>query len=173
MNIDENLGTRAQEALKRLRGALGLTQQQLAVQLGRAVVTVARWETARPPSGEALGELLRLALESGQRELAHEFKLAMLEEGGAGATIEESTFMFLLRSLLRNRHIPAVAKIARTITRELHAGASTLAKEVQGGAKLYGADAEDLEYTITGAQLSLAADAKNERKKSNVQARAK
>lgn len=66
--------TRSQCAVIQLRKTLGLTQQELAVQMGKAVVTIARWETSRPPTGVALVELEQVALNGGQRELATMFK---------------------------------------------------------------------------------------------------
>lgn len=39
-------------AMKRLRKIRGLSQQALAVKLGMAISTIARWETSDPPSGE-------------------------------------------------------------------------------------------------------------------------
>ena len=48
-------------AVKTFRGVLGVTQQDLSEKLGITVRTVARWETAVPPKGKALGMLLKLA----------------------------------------------------------------------------------------------------------------
>lgn len=62
-----------QQAIVELRRRLGLTQQDLAVHLGKAVVTIARWETARPPRGESLAALVRMAEAAGHDDLAAAF----------------------------------------------------------------------------------------------------
>lgn len=58
-----------QQAIVELRQRLGLTQQDLAIHLGKAVVTIARWETARPPRGESLAALVRVAKATGHEDL--------------------------------------------------------------------------------------------------------
>jgi len=62
-----------QQAIVELRRRLGMTQQALAVHLGKAVVTVARWETTRPPKGESLVALIRMAQAAGHDDLAAVF----------------------------------------------------------------------------------------------------
>jgi len=62
-----------QQAIVELRRRLGMTQQDLAIHLGKAVVTVARWETARPPRGESLAALVRMAQAAGHDDLAAVF----------------------------------------------------------------------------------------------------
>jgi transcriptional regulator with XRE-family HTH domain len=49
------------EAVRILRQHFDETQQQFAARLNTAVITVARWETSRPPSGAALRQLCTLA----------------------------------------------------------------------------------------------------------------
>jgi transcriptional regulator with XRE-family HTH domain len=46
------------KAVRDLRHHFGDTQQQFAQRMGTAVITIARWETKRPPSGESLQKLL-------------------------------------------------------------------------------------------------------------------
>ena len=50
----------ASEAVRRLRAFLGETQEQFALRMNTAVVTIARWETSRPPGGKALKALEKL-----------------------------------------------------------------------------------------------------------------
>lgn len=74
--------TPIQENVVALRKALGLTQQDLAVRMGRAINTVARWETSREPAGISLLQLRDFALTSGLPEIAAGFKspLSFYEE---------------------------------------------------------------------------------------------
>jgi transcriptional regulator with XRE-family HTH domain len=66
--------THVQQAVIDLRAALGgITQQELAVRMGKAVVTIARWETSRPPSGPELFGLCGFALAEGLPEIALDF----------------------------------------------------------------------------------------------------
>ena len=64
-----------------LRTALGMTQQQFAVEIVKtAIGTVAVWETGRPPKGDVLLRLADVAWEHGQWLLAEEFSKLFLEE---------------------------------------------------------------------------------------------
>jgi transcriptional regulator with XRE-family HTH domain len=66
--------THVQQAVIDLRAALGgITQQELAVRMGKAVVTIARWETSRPPSGPELFGLCGFALAEGLPGIALDF----------------------------------------------------------------------------------------------------
>jgi transcriptional regulator with XRE-family HTH domain len=49
------------DAVQKLRSHFGETQQQFAQRIGAAVITVARWETSRPPSGKSLEQLRDIA----------------------------------------------------------------------------------------------------------------
>lgn len=53
--------TRLSDAVAALRKRMGLTQPQFAALLKVTLVTVARWETTRPPSGDTLIVLRRLS----------------------------------------------------------------------------------------------------------------
>jgi transcriptional regulator with XRE-family HTH domain len=58
----------ASQAVIELRQAMGMTQQQFAVQvLGTAVTTVARYETSHPPSGKMLVTLSDIAMEQSHK----------------------------------------------------------------------------------------------------------
>jgi transcriptional regulator with XRE-family HTH domain len=56
-------------AVKSLRQALGETQQQFAYRMKRAIRTVSRWETTRPPTGR---ELYQLELEARRNHLTEQ-----------------------------------------------------------------------------------------------------
>jgi hypothetical protein len=55
-----------------------MTQEQLADLMGVGVITVCRWETRRPPTGERLSQLELCALRLGQMGLAELFHHAAL-----------------------------------------------------------------------------------------------
>ena len=58
------------DAVRRLRLALGETQQQFAARTGLAISTVVRYELSRPPRGNALEQFKALAEKNGLREIA-------------------------------------------------------------------------------------------------------
>jgi transcriptional regulator with XRE-family HTH domain len=68
--------THVQEALVAMRGRLNLTQQQLAIALKVATVTVGRWESIRSPTGSSLTALASFAHEAGDEESAKIFHQA-------------------------------------------------------------------------------------------------
>ena len=72
--------TEVQEAVIELRRNLNLTQQMLALQMGKAMMTVSRWERFRPPTGRSLEELESFARRVGQIELARVFQGARWAE---------------------------------------------------------------------------------------------
>jgi transcriptional regulator with XRE-family HTH domain len=57
--------------LRDARSALGMTQQELAVDLGKAVVSVARWETSREPPLSVMHDLLDKAQKKGLFAIAN------------------------------------------------------------------------------------------------------
>lgn len=75
-------------AVVRLRKALGDTQQAFASRLGTAITTVARYETIRPPRGNALVQFTQLAKSKGELELAKVFEDALSEEFGGPVRVE-------------------------------------------------------------------------------------
>lgn len=79
------------EAVIRLREALGENQQQFANRLGTAITTIARYETSRPPSGQILLYLARLAVEYDRHEEAILFRESFQQSAGLGPpqTIDE------------------------------------------------------------------------------------
>jgi len=68
------------EAVRRLRAALGDTQQQFSRRLGLAIATVVRYEHTRPPKGAALLHLERIARAQGLDKLAATFRRAFHED---------------------------------------------------------------------------------------------
>lgn len=65
------------QAIRCLRKALGLTQQEFAYRIPTAVRTIARWENNYPPHGQSLVRLAQLATAQGLEELAATFVRAL------------------------------------------------------------------------------------------------
>jgi DNA-binding transcriptional regulator YiaG len=65
------------EAVRKLRGHFGETQQQFAARVNSAIITVARWETTRPPSGKSLEQLLAIARSEALTECSNLFEQAL------------------------------------------------------------------------------------------------
>ncbi len=70
-------------AVRELRLALGDTQQSFAQRLGLAISTVVRYELTRPPKGNALRMLARVAEENKLASVATCFRQALAAELGA------------------------------------------------------------------------------------------
>ena len=64
--------------VKSLRRELGDTQEQFAKRMGAVVRTIARWESERPPTGDALRRLATVARQAGLSQLANAFDRARL-----------------------------------------------------------------------------------------------
>jgi transcriptional regulator with XRE-family HTH domain len=105
-------------AVKKLRLALGDTQQQFAARLGLAISTVVRYELTRPPKGRALRQLADVAHKNREFELAFIFHTALVEElGWEMPNFEEPDpeIEAALRLVVRNpgrfaRELKAIAK---------------------------------------------------------------
>lgn len=83
-------------AVVKLREESGLSQQAFSNQLGIAMVTVAKYESGRLPTGKSLTALHRFATAQGRFDLAKIFEDALLTE--IGLTRTESPFHpFLVR----------------------------------------------------------------------------
>lgn len=67
-------------AVKELRTALGETQEQFAVRMKTVVRTISRWEGNRPPRGDVLRALARLAEKANRPDLATIFEKAHVAE---------------------------------------------------------------------------------------------
>jgi transcriptional regulator with XRE-family HTH domain len=72
--------TAVQQALVELRRQLGITQLQLALELGVTPTTTARWETTHPPRGPALQRIAQFADGRGALVWAEVFRGAMVEQ---------------------------------------------------------------------------------------------
>jgi len=70
------------DAVRKLRIALGESQQAFAYRMKTAIRTVARYETTTPPKGKALAELFWVAADTGNTELANVFRGALVGEIG-------------------------------------------------------------------------------------------
>jgi transcriptional regulator with XRE-family HTH domain len=71
----------ASQAVLALREAMGKTQQTFAVEVMKTSIgTIARWETADPPRGDALLRLRSVAREAGLDHLAQWFERIWLQE---------------------------------------------------------------------------------------------
>jgi transcriptional regulator with XRE-family HTH domain len=97
-------------AVQRLRYHFGETQPKFAARLNIAVVTLARWETARPPRGKALAKLLALAQSEDLKDCAEIFQQALdgnIEPSGTAASElflnhRERALAMALVAVLRN-----------------------------------------------------------------------
>jgi transcriptional regulator with XRE-family HTH domain len=76
------------ETVRKLRFALGDTQQEFAHRLGLAIATVVRYEHNRPPKAKALVQLERVARENGLDEYAATFRAALKADLGSGSASE-------------------------------------------------------------------------------------
>jgi transcriptional regulator with XRE-family HTH domain len=77
------------ETVKRLRLALGTTQTEFGVLIGKGLATVQRYETLVPPKGKVLVRLQKLAQDNGLDECAVIFRNALLNELGIGLQNDE------------------------------------------------------------------------------------
>jgi transcriptional regulator with XRE-family HTH domain len=71
------------QAVKKLREALGQTQQEFAQTLNAAITTIARYETGRSPKGWFLARLAEIASQNNQIELSKVFRGALIKELGS------------------------------------------------------------------------------------------
>jgi transcriptional regulator with XRE-family HTH domain len=68
------------QAIRDLRQALGISQQELASRTKMAIRTIARWEVEQPPHGKALLTLADVAQINRQHEIADVFRRALEDE---------------------------------------------------------------------------------------------
>jgi transcriptional regulator with XRE-family HTH domain len=71
---------RTQDAVKKLRESLGLSQEEFAQKVGVTVRTIARYENDLPPKGAALARLHLFANDAGQTAVAKAFESEMGRE---------------------------------------------------------------------------------------------
>ena len=65
------------KAVRQVRKHFGETQPQFAQRMKTAVVTIARWETSRPPRGESLEDFLALAKSENLADCVEVFREAL------------------------------------------------------------------------------------------------
>ena len=70
------------DAVRKLRTALGESQQAFAYRMKTAIRTIARYEASTPPKGKALAELFWVAADTRNAELANVFRGALVGEIG-------------------------------------------------------------------------------------------
>jgi transcriptional regulator with XRE-family HTH domain len=79
---DVDVKKKLMSAVRDLRTALGLSQTEFGLRIGKSLPTIQRWETLRPPDGEALADLERLANDEKYPELAKPFSAALKDVPG-------------------------------------------------------------------------------------------
>jgi transcriptional regulator with XRE-family HTH domain len=77
------------QAVRDLRSAIGVTQQEFASRFPTAIRTVARWENNQPPRGQALVRLAQMAAGLGHEELAGRFVQALQLEMATPNAVEQ------------------------------------------------------------------------------------
>lgn len=156
------------KAVRDVREAAGLTQQQLAVRLDKAVRTIPRWETNSPPRGKDLVQFERLAIQAGREDLAKIFRRAITAELETASvripmTIEEGLLVDLLLLAMRNRQMPAIKKHYPGVARTLAASFEAIDTALRRGQKVYGLNAGDAEV-LRGEVKALSRDLKGGKK---------
>jgi DNA-binding transcriptional regulator YiaG len=134
--------TPAQQAVVDLRRALGLSQQKLATLMGKSIVTVARWETKRPPSGTSLYELLVFAERRGQKEIAKAFATVIGEAGNPQSPAwndldREVSFAAAIHNLSRNAHIRRAYNVYKKALERLVDAHALLVEAARDGTALH------------------------------------
>lgn len=118
------------ELVRKLRLALGETQQDFAQRLQTAIRTVARWEAGHSPNNRAVAQLERVAREHGLADLADGFRAGLSKSIGTRLTLvaesdlklnlpgtrEEKILVHSFLLALRNPHH---AKLASSLKKSL------------------------------------------------------
>jgi transcriptional regulator with XRE-family HTH domain len=115
------------QAVKKLREALGQTQQDFAQTLDAAITTIARYETGRAPKGGYLARLAEIASQNNLIELSEVFRGALIEELGSwdstGYTLDlepkddrERLYVAAVMTVLRN---PQFTKVISELNKAL------------------------------------------------------
>jgi transcriptional regulator with XRE-family HTH domain len=79
-----NRGLDVNEAVKKLRASLGLSQQRFATELGLSIRAIVNYEQNRVPSARALAQMESLAGRTQLPELAYDFGRALAGRLGLG-----------------------------------------------------------------------------------------
>ena len=141
-NQSERKLTRAQQAVIDLRKALGVTQQRLATMMGKSLVTVARWESSRPPTGASLYELLLFAERHGQRSVAYVLSEVIHQAGNPKIPVwsdldREVSFAQVTANFSRNRHIARAYNVYVKGLERLRDAHALLVEAARDGAPLH------------------------------------
>lgn len=127
------------QAVRKLREALGQTQQQFAHTLGTAITSIARYETGREPHGRPLARMAQVAADQGLEDLALTFRRALTRELGTwdstGFTIvglepkddAERLYLSSVLAVLRNpQYADLLPKLNRILQRPARASIEKL-----------------------------------------------
>jgi transcriptional regulator with XRE-family HTH domain len=129
-----------QRTLIEMRRLLGYSQQALAVAMGKALVTIARWETTAPPRGNTLLELRKFAEDHQMPEIAARFQVALFKEVDFDEQLGEipgaREVLIPLGELMMNRHLPAVANTCAEIFKLISRGYGEMAASQRAGAEI-------------------------------------
>jgi transcriptional regulator with XRE-family HTH domain len=133
--------TPAQQAVIDLRQALNLSQQKLATLMGKSIVSVARWETSRAPTGGSLYELLLFAERRGQRDIARVFADVIGRAGNPKKPLwsdldREVSFGAVTVNLSRNSHITRAHNAYQKALKRLVDAHALLIEAAHAGAAL-------------------------------------
>jgi transcriptional regulator with XRE-family HTH domain len=141
-------------AVRELRQHFGETQQQFASRLNSAVITVARWETTRPPSGPALEQLHTAALAANVTRCEQVFKEAL--DGNVELRPEDSRDRLDFLSLREKTLALALVTMLRDPERHtetLKAIEPALRKCLDGFKAVF--DAEDLDERLARVAVGM------------------
>ncbi len=122
-----------QNAVRELRGRLGLNQVQFARRISRAINTVSRYESQIAPKGESLIPYAALAIRSNFADLAQVFRTAIIDDFGTDlefvlgwqpakgelATVsEDEALMDAFRAFITAKDLHPIEEIARKSLKE-------------------------------------------------------
>jgi transcriptional regulator with XRE-family HTH domain len=134
--------TASQQCLLDLRRNMGVTQERLAALMHKSLVTIARWETSRPPTAASVYELMVFAERHGQREIARRLAdiIAQAADPRAaqwGAFDREISFASVTQNLSRNRHVRRAWRAYKGALRRLLDAHALLVEAAHAGASLH------------------------------------
>lgn len=153
-----------------LRDSLDMSQQDLAVALGCAVVTVARWETSHPPSSAACRQIWRIAHDNELFDLANEI------EEHCGPMVGLSQLFSLTPALtavveafdavISNLHVEEAERAAQKMWPILRSAVVVLLKREQTSQDVFAASGR-LASVLSEMDSAVAKAASDERSKEN------
>jgi transcriptional regulator with XRE-family HTH domain len=163
--------TAVTETVKKLRLAVGDTQQQFAHRMGLAISTVVRYESTRPPKGRALAGFVELATASNLPDLAKVLNDALLEEIGVSLATghfalehNQQVMGNTLGEILTNAgHLPELQKPVQTALKAIADGFRLIEKRRKAGTMIFPPHVESDEFAIALAALKKDLPDKQER----------